>query len=227
MVDSDCTCYPKPCHYFLAIYTTVKLRAFEREFFDASVDAKIPGGKTFAKWKFGWMYAPDLIDNWLSDMSAEGNHLVRVGKPGTRFIFEKGAPKLISYVHDYQLKASPSYYDIHKSVVWQLKYTSSYSFTKYSIWQKEYDVGEEKSQFTYDSMEKKAQVRKVLMMSAGLIAYLLAILALNLWINFSNYQAYDLGFFHQIMIVALVVALFIPIHLAIRTFLYARRMRNV
>ena len=30
------------------------------------------------KLKIGWMYAPDLLEKWLSEMAAEGNHLVRV-----------------------------------------------------------------------------------------------------------------------------------------------------
>ena len=80
------------------------------------------------------MYAPDILENWLSKMAAEGNHLVRIGRSGLRFVFEKGTPKRVSYVFDYQLKASPSYFDVHKSAGWQLKYTSPYSFTKYSLW---------------------------------------------------------------------------------------------
>ena len=211
----------------LTFYMTTKLRAFERKYFSTSVDAGISIGKTFAKWKFSWMYAPDLIENWLSDMSEEGNHLVQVGKLGTRFVFEKGAPKLVSYVHDYQLKTSPNYYDIHKSAGWQLKFTSPHSITKYSIWQKEYEAGGEKPQFTYDAAEKKAQVRKVLLTSTSLVVYFLVILAFNLWLNFFTYQAHDQSLFQQIIIGLLIVTSFVPIRIAIRTFLYARRMRNV
>ncbi|MHA6259154.1 DUF2812 domain-containing protein [Sporosarcina sp. CAU 1771] len=209
---------------FLAVYTSIKLRRFENKFFETSIDEQTTKGETFVKWKFGWMYAPDLIENWLSDMAAKGNHLVRVGKPGTRFIFEKGAPKHVSYLYDYQLKTSPDYYDIHKSAGWQLKFTTQFSFTKYSIWQKDYEVGEKKPEFTYDALEKKAQVRRVVISSMTLTLYLLAVLAINLWLNFVNYQQ---SVINQVFVVLLIITLLIPIHLVTRVVLYARRMLHV
>ena len=90
----------------LAIYAARKLRAFERKHFNTGVDETKPTGETFSEWKLSWKEAPDLLENWLSDMAAEGNHFVRIGKQNGRFNFQKGEPKHVSYVYDYQLKAN-------------------------------------------------------------------------------------------------------------------------
>jgi len=210
----------------LAINMTRKLRAFDVKFFSASVDTVSSVGKTFSKWKFGWMYAPDLLETWLSDMAMQGNQLVRVSKMGPKFVFEKSTPKLISCVYDYQLKASPNYYDVHKSAGWQLKFTSSSWFTKYSIWQKEYEIGEEKPRFTYDSIEKKGQVRKVMLVNASIAGYLLVILSFALWINLSTYHIYERTTFEQILLGLLIISPLAPIFLIFGTVRYAFRMRK-
>lgn len=210
----------------LTIYMTQKLRAFDVKFFSASVDMVSSVGNTFSKWRFGWMYAPDLLENWLSDMAMQGNHLVRVSKMGPKFVFEKSTPRLVSYVYDYQLKASPNYYDIHKNAGWQLVYTSSSWYAKYSIWQKEYEIGEEQPRFTYDSAEKKRQVRKVMLVNASLVGYLLVILSFALWINLSNYHVYERNTFEQILLGLLIISPLAPIFLIFRTVRYAFRMRK-
>ena len=79
-------------------------------------------GKTFVKWKLGWTNAPDLLENWLGEMAAAGNHLVRI--KGARFVFQQGEPKQVSYVYDFQLKTSLHYFDIHKSDGWKLIFFS-------------------------------------------------------------------------------------------------------
>ena len=139
---------------WLALHATRKLRSFERKFFDSAIDTtENLVGKTFSKWKFSWSSAPDLLEDWLTEMAAEGNHLVRI--QGARFIFQKGKPKQVSYVYDFQLKTSLHYHDIHKSEGWQLKFSSPYSFAKSSLWMKEYEAGEVKPEFTYDLVKRK------------------------------------------------------------------------
>ena len=76
---------------WLAIHATRKLRSFENKFFDSAIDKEKQVGETFSKWKFKWPSAPDLLENWLSDMASEGNHLVRI--QGARFTFQKGEPR--------------------------------------------------------------------------------------------------------------------------------------
>lgn len=210
----------------LAIYMTQKLRAFSVKFFSASVDTVRSVGKTFSKWRFGWMYAPDILENWLSDMAMQGNHLVRVNQMGSNFVFEKGTPRLVSYVYDYQLKASPNYYDIHKNAGWQLVFTSSSWFAKYSIWQKEYEIGEEQPRFTYDSAERKRQVRKVMLVNASFVIYSLVILTYAWWINLSNFYVNERSTVHQILLGLLLFSSLIPISIIFRTFKYALRVRK-
>ena len=209
----------------ISIFITVKLKAFERKYFNSSIDDNEVSGKTFTKWKFAWMYEPDKLEKWLSEMAAEGNHLIRVGKPATKFVFEKAAPKHVSYVLDYQVKTTPSYAEIHKSAGWQLKYTSPYSFTKYSLWSQEYTEGDEIPRFTYDYVEQKAQVRKVLLASTGVILYTFAIVVFYLWMSSSFEQEGGWNMFNTFIEWALIISLLSPVMILIKTLKYALRMR--
>ncbi|MBE1553159.1 DUF2812 domain-containing protein [Sporosarcina limicola] len=210
----------------LTIHATRKLRAFERKFFSTEVDELSPIGKTFVKWKFGWMHVPDQIENWLSDMAAEGNHLIRVGKPVTRFTFEKGAPKRTSFIYDFQFKASPTYYDVHKSAGWQLKFTSPYSIMKYSLWMKQYEEDEGKPRFTYDSSERKAQVQKVLLSTTGIFLLMVAVAIFFLSLNYSMYRTGSWSLFNKIIFAAFIVTFSFHIVNMVRTLKYALRMRR-
>lgn len=210
---------------WIAIYSIRKLRAFERKYFDTAIDEEVVVGETFGKWKPGWFYAPDLIEKWLSDMAAKGNHFVDIF--GTRIRFEKGAPKRVAYVHDVQLKAGPNYYDIHKSAGWQLKYTTPYSFMKHALWMKEYDVGEEKPQFTYDVAEKKVRVRKVLLVNMGIAIFFVMIYGFILKTNFSIHQdivGWDA--FGIFLVSAIILSFAIPVSILIQTVSYFLRMRR-
>ncbi|MFJ7972140.1 DUF2812 domain-containing protein [Psychrobacillus sp. NPDC096389] len=211
----------------LTIYMTQKLRAFNVKFFRASIDTLPSVGNTFSKWRFGWMHAPDLLENWLSDMAMQGNRLVRVSKLGSEFVFQKSTPKLVSYVYDYQLKASPNYYDIHKNAGWKLVFTSSSWFAKYSIWQKEYEIGEEQPRFTYDSAEKKRQVRKVMLVNASFVGYLLVILSYAWWINLSNFYVNERSTVDQVFLGMLLLSSLIPISIIFKIVKYALRVRNI
>ena len=211
----------------LAIFINQKIKGFEKKFFGGAVDVKESVGDTFTKWKFGWMYAPDILESWLAEMAAEGNHLVRVGQPGLRFVFEKGTPKRVSYVFDYQLKTAPSYFDVHKSAGWQLKYTSPYSFTKYSLWAQPYDEGADYPRFTYDSKEKKAQVRKVVLSAVTFFVYLIVLTLFTLSANYSMYQGNGWTLYGRTLVGLLVVVFVFHISNMVRTLKYAIRMRKV
>lgn len=205
---------------WLALHATRKLRSFERKYFDTAIDTEKLVGKTFSKWKFSWQSAPDLLENWLAEMAAEGNHLVRIR--GARFTFQKGEPKQVSYVYDFQLKTSLHYFDIHKSSGWQLVFSSPYSVGKSSFWMKAYEVGEVKPELTYDLLEKKVHVRKVLMMSGG--SFLFSVL-MTLYVFWINTNVWSL--FGKIIMVALIMSLAIPISGMIRSYMYAKRTKEV
>ncbi len=208
----------------LTIQMTRKLRTFERKYYHTGLDEKLPVGKTFTKWKPNWMTAPDLLEAWLTDMALRGNHLVRM--QGIRFTFEKGTPKHVSYICDYQWRPTPSYTEIHKSAGWQLKYTSSYSFLKYSIWAKVYGSGEPKPQLTYDMDERRAQFRKVVLAHWCSNLFGFAMIFLGLWISFSNALAFSWTPYQRFLVGGLIVAVFIQVYQSIRTIRYTMRMRE-
>lgn len=211
----------------LSIFVYRKLKRFETTFLGGAMDLEEFSGKTFVKWRFGWMYAPDILESWLSEMAADGNQLVRIAQPGVKFVFEKGTPKRVSYVFDYQLKTAPSYFDVHKSAGWKLKYTSPYSFTKYSLWAQSYEEGVEIPRFTYDSAEKKAQVRKVVLSAAVLLLYILVMALFFIRLNYSMYLAESWSMFNQVIFAAFIISLVSPLLIMTRTLKYAIRMRRL
>lgn len=211
----------------LAFYLNIKLKSFERDHFETEPDIEGEAEKTFVKRKIGWRDAPDLLEKWLANMAAQGNHLVRVTGSGTRFHFAKGEAEKTAYVHDFQLKVAPSYYAIHKDAGWQLIFTSSFPFMKHTLWAKSYVAGEEIPRLTYDKTEQKAQVRKVLSMNILYLVYVVAILSFALRTNITVMQGYERSLVNQTLVGLLIVMTIVPVYITVRTVLYYRRMRNV
>lgn len=209
----------------LAFYIYLKFKSFETKHFEIQTDIDMRLGKTFAKFRIGWMYAPDLLEKWLSEMAAEGNHLVRVTGSGTRFHFVEGEAENVSYMYDFQPKAAPSYYAIHKSAGWQLKFKSSFTFMKYSLWAKPYEVGEKVPRLTYDKAERKGQVRRILTMNSITVSYLIALLTFVVWITLDI--GYDRSPVNKVRLTLVIASSVSPLLLTTRVFLYYRRMRNV
>ena len=208
----------------LAFYIHRKLRSFEIEHFEIQPDTDIRMGKTFAKLRIGWMYAPDLLEKWLSEMATEGNHLVRVTGSGTRFHFVKGEAQNVSYIYDFQPKVAPAHYAIHKSAGWQLKFTSSFTFMKYTLWAKPYEDGGRVPCLTYDKVERRGQVRRIMTMNGIVVSYVVAMLMFALWISFN--VDYDRSSLNTIILAFLMASSISPLFLVTRVFLYYRRMRN-
>ena len=154
------------------------------------------------------MYAPDLLEKWLSEMAAEGNHLVCVTGSGTRFHFVKGEAENVSYMYDFQPKVAPAYYAIHKSAGWQLKFTSSFTFMKYTLWAKPYEVGDIVPRLTYDKAERKGQVRRIMTMNGIIVSYVVALLIFVLWMNFDI--DYDRSPVNKVILVFLIASSISP-----------------
>lgn len=208
----------------LAIYIYQKLRSFEIEHFETKQDTDLREGNTFVKLRIGWMYAPDLLEKWLSEMAAEGNHLVRVTGSGTSFHFVEAEAENVSYMYDFQPKLAPAYYAIHKSAGWQLKFTSSFTFMKYTLWAKPYEADDKIPCLTYDKAERKGQVRRIMTMNSIMVSYSVAFLIFALWMNFN--VDYDRSLIHKVLLAFLIASSVSPILLITRVFLYYRRMRN-
>lgn len=211
----------------IAIYASRKLRKFERKFFHMDIDQTVLTGKTFSKWKVGWMDTPDTIENWLSEMAADGNHLVEMSNQIGRFIFQKGAPKQVSYVYDYQWKVSPTYFDVHKSAGWRLKFSTPFSFMRHSLWMKEYESGEEKPRFTYDQVEENVRVRKLLWGNLASNVIPIVFVLYFLTIIIPTYQANGWSLFERVLVTAVILSSLVPISRIVRIFIYSLRIKRI
>lgn len=76
---------------------------------------------------FKWWSASDpvKIERWLEAMESEGWHLLHVGWGGTRFHFQKGEPRKMSYCADYQAIKDHNYINIFEDAGWEMIFSSS------------------------------------------------------------------------------------------------------
>ena len=211
----------------LFFYVSNKVKVADKQFFGeyAQIDVAEPSGETFVKWRMGWTKAPDRIGKWLTKMAAQGYVLVEI--KGVRFVFEKGQPRQIAYVLDYQWKTSPPYFDMHKSAGWQLKLTHGSRITKYSLWAQSYDKGTEPAQFTNSNQENKAQARKLLATAAMDILFVGAWVALLLVTNYPPFQASNLTSFKKVMLLVFAISATFMIIGAMYLLKSAIRMRRI
>ncbi|MGH4118474.1 DUF2812 domain-containing protein [Clostridium sp.] len=94
--------------------------------------------KAIKKIKLGWFYSPDKTEEWLENMELKGYNLYRMSRLGTTFYIMKGEPRNVKYSSDFQITVNDSYFEIHKSNGWKMLFTSFSSFTKTTLWGKEY-----------------------------------------------------------------------------------------
>lgn len=64
-------------------------------------------GQLVMKWKLGWMYSPDRLEEWLEGMEEKGYNLYSVGKTGTAFYFKKGSLVRCVIVRTYKILLIP------------------------------------------------------------------------------------------------------------------------
>lgn len=113
------------------------------------------------KRKFGWMYSPDKLEEWLEALEEQGYNLYRVNKLGTTFYFITSSPRKVSYCVDYQNLADDNYYHIHKESGWHCMFKSFSSIQKWTIWAKEFSEGEEKPQIYSDKPQRLKHAKRV------------------------------------------------------------------
>ncbi|MEH7444849.1 DUF2812 domain-containing protein [Bacillus sp. JJ1122] len=118
-------------------------------------------GKIIVKRKFGWMYSPDKLEEWLEAMEELGYNLYRISKLGTTFYFIVSSPRKVSYCADYQNLADENYYHIHKDSGWHCMFRSLSSIQKWTIWAKEFSEGEEKPQIYSDRPQALKHAKRV------------------------------------------------------------------
>lgn len=133
---------------FMAIYTIIKLNKLDKQLRkengypideeEKNIEIK-DKSKIIKKIKPAWSYSPDKTEKWLEDMESKGFNLCKISKWSSVFYFEKGNPRKIKYVLDYQGATSETYYEIHKEDGWKLNLKTIGSISRWSIWSKEYD----------------------------------------------------------------------------------------
>lgn len=144
--------------------------------------------KIIKKYKIGWAYAPDKLQDYLEEMELKGYNLYKVGKLGVTFYFTKGESKNVAYFIDKKLSMDDSYYEINRQSGWENRFKSIYIFDKYVIWSKEYT--EEKPELYSDKEYALKQARYHLLMHSIL---LVVMSAMCISIFKSNIELYKMG----------------------------------
>jgi len=217
--------------YALIIYLWIKLIGSQRRMFaqQGDLNRKIatgapPPGKPIIKWKLGWQYSPDKLEQWLENMELQGYHLYRISGLGLRFWFSRGIPRRVKYCVDFQLSPSPGYFHIHRETGWKLLFTSR-GFDRWSIWSKEYPEGEKPPRLYSDGAHLLKHARRIAVTHTLLFAPLLVLFAINLNLNLHGLpdRGTDGLFLFNTILFCLVLASFGSI--IIRIWLYYRRQK--
>ncbi|MFZ3591771.1 DUF2812 domain-containing protein [Bacillus sp. DJP31] len=140
-------------------------------------------GKIVMKRKFGWMYGPDKLEEWLEKMEQQGFNLHRVSKTGTVFFFYLGHPRKVSYAADYQNISDEGYFELHREAGWKSIFISMGSLQKWTIWSQEYTEGSEKPHFYGDKIFHLKHARRVALAYTLLFLPFVMMYVLNIGIS--------------------------------------------
>ncbi|MBZ9688825.1 DUF2812 domain-containing protein [Clostridium estertheticum] len=146
-------------------------------------------GKAIKKIKLGWFYSPDKTEEWLENMEMKGYNLYRMSRSGSTFHFMNGEPRNVKYSLDFQITVNDSYFEIHKTNGWKMIFTSFSSFTKHTLWGKEYS--DEKPALYSDNSHIIKHAKKQCMVYCMLFTPLII---MYLFIIGSNIKMYLEGF---------------------------------
>ncbi len=153
-------------------------------------------GLLIKRFKAGWMYSPDKLENWLEKMAAEGNRLHRVNKLGNTFYFRKTEPQSVKFSADYQNLSNDSYFEIHRQAGWKDEYSSKGGLQKWTIWSKEYDEGEMPPSMYSDKTHKLKHAKRIAfsytMLFLPLVLMYLFIVSLNIGQMFQNEEGWTI-----------------------------------
>ncbi|MED4018257.1 DUF2812 domain-containing protein [Sutcliffiella cohnii] len=193
------------------IYSVLKIRKSNKEL---SIENQLvwksdvqPVKEEMKRRKFGWMYSPDKLENWLEKMESEGYQLYRVNKLGTTFYFLKGEPRLVKYCADYQSLSRNSYFEVHRQAGWQAVFRSTGALQKWTIWSKEYNPGEEQPQMYSDKTHQLKHAKRVAssytMLFLPLTLMYLFIFSINIGYMFTT-DSWSLTEFNSFMFLLLI-----------------------
>jgi hypothetical protein len=124
--------------------------------------------------KWWWPWQPEVIEDFLEGMAAQGWVLVYVRSAATSFVFEKRQPVKMRYCVDYQEKDKPEYRTLLSDAGWRFEYAASGWF----IWSMAYD-GERPAIYTdTDSLVRRN--RAILGSLSAVFAALIPLWVVNL-----------------------------------------------
>lgn len=183
-------------------------------------------GQLVMKWKLGWMYAPDRLEEWLEGMEEKGYNLYRVGKTGTAFYFKKGNPRKVCYCADLQNTADSNYFNIHTDSGWVCLYHSSSWSQKWVLWGQEYVPGEAKPQIYSDKLNQLKLARRVALTYSAMFLPLtiLYMYIIGLNVRLSSYSNLDRLQIINMILYAILILMFGSY--VSRTWLYYNRLRK-
>lgn len=177
------------------------------------------------RWKFGWHYSPDKLEQWLTQMERKGYNLQRIGKLGVSFHFSRGSSRTVKYFADYQNTTNQGYFNAHRDAGWKLMFASPGSLVRWSLWAQEYKPDDHPPLFYSDKSSLLQHARRVAITYAGLFLFMIVVYLLNLSLMLNSYLA-GRGELHlpNLIIFGIVILQFSAF--TVRTLLYYRRLKN-
>ncbi|MFD5017389.1 DUF2812 domain-containing protein [Paenibacillus sp. NPDC058367] len=183
-------------------------------------------GQLVLKWKIGWMYSPDRLEEWLEGMEEKGYNLYSVGKTGTAFYFKKGKPRKMCYCADLQNTADTNYFNIHTDSGWICLYHSSSWSQKWVLWGQEYVPGKAKPQIYSDKLNQLKLARRIALTYSAMFLPLtiLYMYIIGLNVRLSTYSNLDRLQIINMILYAILILMFGSY--VSRTWLYYNRLRK-
>lgn len=157
----------------------MKFRKKEKQYLGIQNIAK--SKKAIKKMTLGWFYNPYNTKKWLYEMFEQGYELERAGNIFFYFVPRKS--ENISYEIGYEKSINQSYFQLHKEMGWQLKFTTCSTFWSIAIWAMPYETGEEKPMLTYVKEEKLQMLRRLFLFSTAMSLLFLFFMGMNIYLN--------------------------------------------
>ncbi|WP_339315194.1 DUF2812 domain-containing protein [Paenibacillus sp. FSL R10-2734] len=183
-------------------------------------------GQLVMKWKLGWMYAPDRLEQWLEEMEEKGYNLYSVGKTGTAFYFKKGKPRKVCYCADLQNTADSNYFNIHRDAGWTRLYNSSAWSQKWVLWGQEYIPGEAKPQIYSDKLNQLKLARRIALTYTAMFLPLIICYTYLIGINIKLSATSNLDRLQFINLILFAILILMFGSYVSRTWLYYNRLRK-
>ncbi|MEG0385743.1 MAG: DUF2812 domain-containing protein [Solibacillus sp.] len=165
--------------YAVGIFLFMKFRKKEKQYL--GIQKVVKSKKAIRKMTFGWFYNPYKTKKWLYEMFEQGYELERAGNVFFYFVPKKS--ENISYEIGYEKSINQSYFQLHKEMGWELKFTTSSTFWNTAIWAMPYQSGEEKPMLTYIKEEKLQVLKRVLLFTTVMSFFILLMVGMNIYLN--------------------------------------------